>query len=135
MNGFTQKLRFNISIGIPYTFSMEHENTRKYHPLEWNDYIMRTQTTIKRRLEKMMRYADRHDLLLLLNPNHDEYMYYFEIPTHFIWRFDPVNFNSKIILRKPDTETLFDIIEHNQMDSDLMYSVFLGQEHSFRLHS
>lgn len=114
---------------------MEHENTRKYHPLEWNDYIMRTQTTIKRRLEKMMRYADRHDLLLLLNPNHDEYMYYFEIPTHFIWRFDPVNFNSKIILRKPDTETLFDIIEHNQMDSDLMYSVFLGQEHSFRLHS
>jgi hypothetical protein len=130
-----KKLRFNISIGIPYMFSMEPENTRKYHPLEWNDYIMRTQFTIKRRLEKMMRYADKHDLLLLLNPNHDEYMYYFEISTHCIWRFDPVNFNSKIILRKPDTETLFDIIEHNQMDSDLMYSVFLGQEHSFRLHS
>jgi hypothetical protein len=109
------------------------ETPKKFNPLEWNDYIMRTQTVIQQRLYRMMRYADKNDLLLLQNRDKDEYMYYFEIPTHFIWRFDPVNFSSKIILRKPTVDKVLDLVETNQMDAEMMMLVFLGQENKYRL--
>jgi hypothetical protein len=94
---------------------------------------MRTQKIIADRLSRMTRNSDNLDLILLRNPTPDEYMYYFEIPTYCVWRFDPVNFDSRITLHRPSEETLLDLIRENQMDLDIMKVVFSTQTSFYRL--